>query len=279
MNTNDKTLADVQPGGRVRLGDQAERARFEAWAHAQSYRGGNIMADRDAVHPDVYADPIAQLTWKSWKAALSAQPSPGGQDVRELLAAEFDKNEVTAAAARRLRNHNETAVEAAALRVIAARQPVEAAPQGCDACDRTGIRQNDEGRNICCPDCDLGRACAGDTRQPVGEPVAVEVPQGAIINGAAFADRLEHDYQFECPAGPLANCTDYVEFRRCFDFLAQWASSLPPLYAATPAQAVDLERFRPAVMTALGLSSPYGLERETLNELLDLIDSQVVGNG
>lgn len=27
-----RTLADVQPRGRVRLGDQAERARFEAWA-------------------------------------------------------------------------------------------------------------------------------------------------------------------------------------------------------------------------------------------------------
>ncbi len=79
MTTDNKTLADVQPGGMVRLGDQAERARFEAWAHAQSYRGGNIMADRDAVHPDVYADPIAQLTWKRWQAALSAQPSPGGQ--------------------------------------------------------------------------------------------------------------------------------------------------------------------------------------------------------
>lgn len=84
--SNDKTtLADVRPGGRVRLGDQAERARFEAWAHAQSYRGGNIMADRDAVHPDVYADPIAQLTWKSWQAALSAQPSPGGQDALKAL--------------------------------------------------------------------------------------------------------------------------------------------------------------------------------------------------
>ncbi|MFB3130721.1 MAG: hypothetical protein ACE1Y7_13650, partial [Lysobacteraceae bacterium] len=55
---------------------------------------------------------------------LDTEPSPGGQDARELLAAEFDKSEVTAAAARRLRNHNETAVEAAALRVIAARQPV-----------------------------------------------------------------------------------------------------------------------------------------------------------
>lgn len=91
MNTNDKTLADAQPGGRVRLGDQAERARFEAWAHAQSYRGGNIMADRDAVHPDMYADPVAQLTWKSWQAALSAQPSPGGQDALAALQQDYDK--------------------------------------------------------------------------------------------------------------------------------------------------------------------------------------------
>lgn len=74
-----KTLADAQPGGRVRLGDQAERARFEACAHAQSYRGGNILTDRDADHPDLYADPLAQLAWKIWQAALSTQPSPGGQ--------------------------------------------------------------------------------------------------------------------------------------------------------------------------------------------------------
>ncbi|HEL3748670.1 TPA: hypothetical protein UMV35_000930 [Stenotrophomonas maltophilia] len=69
---------------------QDERARFEAWAHAQSYRGGNIMADRDSVHPDVYADPVAQLTWKSWQAALSAQPSPAGQG--DALALSPDEN-------------------------------------------------------------------------------------------------------------------------------------------------------------------------------------------
>jgi hypothetical protein len=62
-----------------REGVQDERARFEAWAQAQSHRGGNIPTGRDAGHPDVYAAPLAQLTWKSWQAALSAQPSPGGQ--------------------------------------------------------------------------------------------------------------------------------------------------------------------------------------------------------
>jgi len=53
--------------------NQDDRDRFEEWAHAQSYRGGNIMADRDAAHADMYADPVAQLTWKSWQAALSSR--------------------------------------------------------------------------------------------------------------------------------------------------------------------------------------------------------------
>ncbi len=68
----------------MRQGNQAERARFEAWAHAQSYRGGNIMADRDSVHPDVYADPIAQLTWKSWQATLAAHQPVGQEPVGYL---------------------------------------------------------------------------------------------------------------------------------------------------------------------------------------------------
>ncbi len=73
------------------------------------------------------------------------------------------------------------------------------------------------------------------------EAVAIEVPAGAIHNGRAFADRLE-SYRFECEGGPLTNCTDYVEFRRCFEHLAEWASALPELYAAPVAAApVDLD--------------------------------------
>ena len=55
------------------------------------------------------------------------------------------------------------------------------------------------------------------------EPVGCE---GAIVNGRFYADRLEHDYKFECEAGPLHLCTDWVEFRRCFEWLAQHTS--PP---------------------------------------------------
>jgi hypothetical protein len=53
---------------------------------------------------------------------------------------------------------------------------------------------------------------------PVQEPVGCE---GAIVNGRVYADRLEHDYRFECETGPLHLCNDWVEFRRCFEWLAQ----------------------------------------------------------
>lgn len=69
MSNDNKTLADVQPGGRVRLGDQAERARFEEWYVQNAF--------------DYVANPIGSrdcaLMRKAWNAALSAQPSPGGQ--------------------------------------------------------------------------------------------------------------------------------------------------------------------------------------------------------
>jgi len=69
------------------------------------------------------------------------------------------------------------------------------------------------------------------------EPVGCE---GAIVNGRVYADRLEHDYKFECEAGPLHLCADWVEFRRCFDWLAQHTS--PPAQRK-PCQVWDAEGY------------------------------------
>lgn len=49
-----------------------------------------------------------------------------------------------------------------------------------------------------------------------------ETPLGAIENGRAFADRLEN-YQFECEGGNLNMCSDWQGFRRCFEYLSEWA--------------------------------------------------------
>lgn len=253
MNTNDKTLADVQPGGRVRLGDQAERGRFEAWAHAQSYRGGNIMADRDAVHPDVYADPIAQLTWKSWQAALSAPPSPGGQGDALVTDAMVEAAHAAYWAHPDDSGEDRPCMRAALEAALAARQPVSdqhpddlavdafaaamkakmaAArakgrggwedPAQCSADDlssmlRDHVEKGDprDVANFCMMLHQRGEAIAA--RQPVGEPV--------------FRERSTHKvYRGSCGNLPC-HCwadTDHIvgdEVKR---------------YATQPAQAVDL---------------------------------------
>ena len=68
-------------------------------------------------------------------------------------------------------------------------------------------------------------------------PVAQDAPLGAIINGRTHMDRLE-GYPFECEAGPLTLCTDWVELRRCFEHLADWVQALDaaPAPVLTPAQ-------------------------------------------
>jgi len=73
--SNDKTtLADVRPGGKVRLGDQAEldRLEFQAWA-----RWFVAPVERDEAGD--YVSDFTRGLWCAWQAALSAQPSPGGQ--------------------------------------------------------------------------------------------------------------------------------------------------------------------------------------------------------
>ncbi|WP_049460336.1 hypothetical protein [Stenotrophomonas maltophilia] len=66
--SNDKTtLADAQPGGRVRLGDQAERARFEAWVKSKGislYRGFPVDQNNTG-----YGHVETQRMWEAWQAA------------------------------------------------------------------------------------------------------------------------------------------------------------------------------------------------------------------
>ncbi len=168
MSNDNKTLADVQPGGRVRLGDALPPLPPEVDPVRCMIRGEGVMAEAC----DYYY--TAEQMRDYARAALSAQPSPGGQGdtLLESLVARWRNHAEEIGVSDNLlcqKIANCTMRHAAELQaVLAARQPVGALPQGCDACDQTGIRQNDEGRNICCPACDLGSACAGDTRQPVG---------------------------------------------------------------------------------------------------------------
>ncbi|MFL4516239.1 hypothetical protein [Stenotrophomonas pavanii] len=79
MKTNDKTLADVQPGGRVRLGDQGRRCA----EHCQNGRADVCLASqRDGV---ICPDDSCDIDDGIRHNHLSAQPSPGGQDARAII--------------------------------------------------------------------------------------------------------------------------------------------------------------------------------------------------
>ncbi|KRG49314.1 hypothetical protein [Stenotrophomonas beteli] len=291
MNTK-KTLADVQPGGRVRLGDgpwpEIDAILADAYSAGAEGLPFEGIARRAAVRKAV--------------AALSAQPSPGGQGdaLLKLKVAwmkeandRFQANEFSVVAERLYICINE--LEAA----LAARQPVgepvaymvrwkteggfglewpknmqyfrdradeyEIVPLQLAAPPAQAVDLEQFRPAVCAmglyaeepEDVDEAkRLLALIDSQAVGEPVVT-------AEMLAAADKY-HDSD-EYRSGQFS---DSHTNAACYRAMAA---------VAPPAQAVDLERFRPAVMTALGLSSPYGLERETLNELLDLIDSQAVG--
>ena len=91
MTTDNKTLADAQPGGRVRLGDQAERAgdagdRKYVTAIARALRAAYRHLDmgsmrvshcNDAAIIEAALKEIDTFDLNAAIAALFAQPSPG----------------------------------------------------------------------------------------------------------------------------------------------------------------------------------------------------------
>lgn len=104
MTTDNKTLADVQPGGRVRLGDQRSdlvpgivrcaKCAFQLHRTNLYVQSGTVGAGDSKTEPCPNGcGPLWPVTWETWvregwaeaerlhleNAALSAQPSPGGQ--------------------------------------------------------------------------------------------------------------------------------------------------------------------------------------------------------
>lgn len=117
MSNDIKNLADVQPGGRVRLGDQACDWRFSEW-------WSGLPQDIGVLYPY----DIAKL---AWQAALSAQPSTGGQGDSDLSALAASIGEVAHRLSTYMPHLSEWADRARdckkaaeVLSALAARQPV-----------------------------------------------------------------------------------------------------------------------------------------------------------
>jgi len=251
MNTNDKTLADVQPGGRVRLGDQAEldRLEFQAWARELlpcpfcgnsaefvPYKDNGLTlkctsmgcVQRNQRTLRYGIDWLRTSMTEHWNArALSAQPSPGGQGNLKSRFTEWVKansyNPATFASGRFMGDGVQIAWEA--VQALAA-------------------------------------------RQPVGEPAMYQVRPRSFPAGEGWREvsKRQFDDRGDFPGYPEA----------------EWERRA--LYAAPPAQAVDLGKYRHALLRASGWArrsdvTSHAEDAGLLRELLALIDSQAVGNG
>lgn len=265
------TLATVKHGGCVQL-VSSERERFEAWAASTGFRV-------DRLNDDGYCDERTVSAWLAWVAALSAQPqyitdayelgmrdgqnlsaqpSPGGQRDALRVIAERLRGAGACLPAPPITGTIEgsmvTGLSIALALVeeaLAARHPV-----GCGACgdgcaDRAGCRVAEES-------------------PPVGQEPAIWVNPGQL---AIHKDRA---------AGQGGN---YLPTR-----LTRDGEFTKPLYAAPPAQAVELGRWsqrhaedlEQAIHTALNAhtGSLSQKKRAAISAYVKrlLIDSQAVGD-
>ncbi len=159
MTTDNKTLADVQPGGRVRLGGQRSdlvpgivrcaKCAFQLHRTNLYLQSGTVGAGDSKTEPCPNGcGPLWPVTWETWaregwaeaerlhleNAAFSAQPSPAGQgDALTELTAKWRRE------SKERFGENEFSVVAESLDVcaheleaaLAARQPVAAAVKDC----------------------------------------------------------------------------------------------------------------------------------------------------
>lgn len=101
-----------------------------------------------------------------------------------------------------------------------------------------------------------------------------DIPLGAIENGRAFADRLEN-YQFECEGGNLNMCSDWQEFRRCFEYLSEWVMHSQTEHPATDAFLAEIRaeaRNEGINYTASRLAAAFnhGFINKSLREVFDV---------
>lgn len=300
--STDKTLADVQPGGRVRLGDQAEldRLEFQAWAHELlpcpfcgngaefvPYKDngltlkcksmGCIQRNQRTLRYGI--DWLRTSMAEHWNTrALSAQPSPGGQadDLAvELLATELERdgNDQAASAIRSGDTTYGMKLLHAALRAItaalAARQPV-GEPFGY------------------CVDFDPGAHEFAHTFYYLAP--GEKVPAGCTpFFAAPPAQAVDLPYSLDAdPAGIRARVCDVITGTLMVGAqghtpppVGHWAEPFwQAARADAKAQAVDLEQFRPLASYVIEQAAGTRGDMHMLAcQLLALIDSRAAGNG
>lgn len=279
MTTDNKTLAGVQPGGRVRLGDQAERARFEEWASAEGLNAHIHSAN------GMYSHPVARGAWLAWQH-LSAQPSPGGQDALATLIdqwmARADRHEASALEADSIGGmqmavavHEARAAELNAAvhslkEALAARQPV-GDPVFRERPTHNAYRGSFSGPCRCWADAD--HAVGNEVMRYAAPPAqAVDLPYSLDADPAGIRARVCDVITGTLMVGAQGHTPPPV---------GHWAEPFwQAARADAKAQAVDLEQFRPLASYVIEQAAGTRGDMHMLAcQLLALIDSRAVGNG
>jgi|GEM_PF-1363357 len=246
-NWNRRALsAQPSPGGQ---GDV--RAQFEAW-HREKFKtrwqtGAPTRDMHNGVYADNYGPAEEQVRWEAWQAALSAQPSPGGQDASDYWP-EVDRILVDAYTTGSEGDEFDMIAARNAIRAaLAARQPV-GEPMRSDlsgyAVTASQVRR---GYDVECGRC--GKFCdeGPGPCQPVGE---LHLPADGFY-------KIVYD-DAEVPDESFARTGALDAARRRFEQIsARWNAHLFVRFAhntsdctvpnATPAQAVDLGPSQPVL--------------------------------
>ncbi|WP_459061821.1 hypothetical protein [Stenotrophomonas sp. PSU-St15] len=194
---------------------QDERARFEAWCEQHNYSRSPAQNNCGITVPERYGHPKVQLAWEAWQAALSAQPSPGGQDatVRDDMVQAFKAALARAQLPGKNRTYflKDSELPSILSEVLAARQPEGATVKNSLT---VAALQPVDGDDLSCAHL-AGRY---DARQPVGESMWVEIRREGDRTFPRVMKR-DHAEAFlrTCNVGPLP--------------------TIHALYAAPPAQA------------------------------------------
>ncbi|HHA2922768.1 TPA: hypothetical protein ACOFDN_001111 [Stenotrophomonas maltophilia] len=239
------TLADVQPGGRVRLGDQAERARFEAWVK-------NHVSSLARAADGEYASNFTHALWSAWQAALSAQPSPGGQDA--LSAMLPDDARLVGVIAENIERgkldhpgfHRNTQLAEVLRRVLsaalAARQPV-GEPFGWWLADENGIGYiaRNPGQGVI----DVYKARPGCSAMPLYAAPPAQQPAQVYLDGMdrALGEAIDQRDRYHEVADELADHIATItgaDIGEHSSANCPWQNAIEAAEAYRPAQAVDL---------------------------------------
>lgn len=293
MSNDNKTLADVQPGGRVRLGDQA------------SAQGCDELRMRTDGERAAYLEGVAE----GRRAVLSAQPSPGGQEVLETVEELAELNRTCAALDPDYKGPTDAAVQAV-ITALAARQPVVVdLPESLH--DRVEALREVAARQPVGVSTDTLRALAdrwasdrGYTGSPVDEiralidePTAASQPVGELhLPPDGFYKIVFDDAEVPDESFARSGALD-AALRRFEQISNKWNAHLFVRFAnntrdctvpnATTAQAVDLDALRRLSDGWLARSEKLSVTQQRkagaywacAKELRDWLDSQAVGNG